>query len=155
MRKLFDSFGLASFPKLSGGKGIQIHIPITNNRFSYDQTKKFTSFIAAYLVNAFPELYTIERLKKNRGNRLYVDYIQHAEGKTIIAPYSVRGNPEGAYAAAPLFWDEVIQDLKVNQFTMDYVAERIKKGCPFQDYFTSPQDEVIQQVLDFIEKNKQ
>lgn len=155
MRKLFDSFGLASFPKLSGGKGIQIHIPITNNRFSYDQTKKFTSFIAAYLVNAYPEMYTIERLKKNRGNRLYVDYIQHAEGKTIIAPYSVRGNPEDAYAAAPLFWDEVVQDLKVNQFTMDYVAERIKKGCPFQDYFSSPQDEVIQQVLDFIEKNKQ
>ncbi|MDR0136931.1 DNA ligase D [Metabacillus idriensis] len=154
MRKLFDSFGLASFPKLSGGKGIQIHIPMTKNRFSYDQTKKFTSFIAEYLVNAFPELYTTERLKKNRGNRLYVDYIQHAEGKTIIAPYSVRGNPGGAFVAAPLYWDEVTEDLRVNAFTMEAAAERVKNGCPFQDYFTSPQDEVIEQVLDFIAKNK-
>ncbi|WP_191557094.1 DNA ligase D [Metabacillus idriensis] len=154
MRKLFDSFGLASFPKLSGGKGIQIHIPMTKNRFSYDQTKKFTSFIANYLVNAFPELYTTERLKKNRGNRLYVDYIQHAEGKTIIAPYSVRGNPDGAFVAAPLYWDEVTEDLRVNQFTMEVASERVKDGCPFQDYFTSPQNEVIEQVLDFISKNK-
>ncbi|WP_257962371.1 DNA ligase D [Bacillus sp. UMB0893] len=154
MRKLFDSFGLVSFPKLSGSKGIQIHIPISKNRFTYDQTKQFTSFIASYLVTAFPDDFTIERLKKNRGNRLYIDYIQHAEGKTIVAPYSVRGNTEGAYVAAPLRWEEVTSELHVSAFTMDYVLKRIEVDCPFHDYFSSPQDEVIGKVLEFIEKQK-
>lgn len=154
MRKLFDSFGLVSFPKLSGSKGIQIYIPISKKRFTYDQTKQFTSFIASYLVTAFPNDFTIERLKKNRGNRLYIDYIQHAEGKTIVAPYSVRGNPEGAFVAAPLHWEEVTDTLRVSAFTMNDVLKRIEAGCPFQNYFSSPQDEVISKVLDFIQKQK-
>ena len=47
-------------------------------------------------------------MKKKRGHRLYVDYIQHAEGKTIIAPFSVRGN-ENAGVAAPIDWEELSQ----------------------------------------------
>ncbi|WP_411334885.1 DNA ligase D [Metabacillus indicus] len=155
MHKLFESFSLTSFPKLSGGKGIQIHIPITEGTFSYEQTRSFTEFIASYLVQVFPEAFTIERLKKNRGNRLYVDYIQHAEGKTIISPYSLRGNSAGAYAAAPLYWEEVKDSLNPDSYTMNTVADRLQdQPCPFADFFTSPQDKVITQILHFIEEQK-
>lgn len=148
MKKIFDQFQLQTFPKLSGNKGLQIHIPLSKNTLSYEETRVFTSFIAEFLVTSFPDDFTIERMKKNRGNRLYIDYIQHAEGKTIIAPYSLRGKKEGAYIAAPLFWEEVNNTLSVEQFTIENVLERSKKlGCPFEKYFISPQDETLRTLI--------
>lgn len=149
MKKIFDQFHLKTFPKLSGNKGLQIHIPLTKNSLTYDETRIFTGFIAEYLVTTFPDDFTIERMKKNRGNRLYIDYIQHAEGKTIIAPYSLRGKKEGAFIAAPLHWEEINEDLSVEQFTIDYVLKRSKSiGCPFEDYFKSPQDGTLRALIE-------
>lgn len=154
MKKIFDQFGLLSFPKLSGNKGLQIHIPLSKNAFSYDETRLFTAFIAEFLVTSFPDDFTIERMKKNRGNRLYLDYIQHAEGKTIISPYSLRGKKEGAYIAAPLYWEEVNDDLHVQNFEISNVLQRVDvQGCPFQAFFTSPQDEVLQTILEVIKNS--
>jgi bifunctional non-homologous end joining protein LigD len=154
MKKIFDSFQLKSFPKLSGKKGVQIHIPLSKHSFRYEETRIFTSFIAEYLVALFPEDFTIERLKKNRGQKLYIDYLQHAEGKTIIAPYSPRGK-EGATIAAPLYWDEVNEHLKVENYTIINVRKRVNEvGCPFQEYFSSPQDDVIREILNFIKRHE-
>ncbi|HZH62290.1 MAG TPA: DNA ligase D [Metabacillus sp.] len=151
MKKVFDQFQLKTFPKLSGNKGLQIHIPLSKNSLTYEETRVFTEFIANFLVTSFPDDFTIERMKKNRGNRLYIDYIQHAEGKTIIAPYSLRGKKEGAFIAAPLFWEEINEGLTVEQFTIDDVLHRSKTiGCPFDDYFESPQDDTLRTLIDQI-----
>ncbi|MDQ0229449.1 DNA ligase D [Metabacillus malikii] len=148
MKKVFDRFHLKTFPKLSGNKGLQIHIPLSKNSLTYEQTRIFTEFLANYLITSFPEHFTTERLKKNRSQRLYVDYIQHAEGKTIIAPYSLRGKKAGAFIAAPLFWEEVNEELTVNKFTMDYVLNRKETvGCPFKEYYSSPQDEILKTII--------
>ncbi|MCM3408713.1 DNA ligase D [Metabacillus litoralis] len=151
MKKIFDQFQLTTFPKLSGNKGLQIHIPISKNSLTYEETRIFTGFIAEFLVTSFPDDFTIERMKKNRGNRLYVDYIQHAEGKTIIAPYSLRGKKEGAYIAAPLYWEEITPQLSVEQFTIEHVLNRVKNsGCPFKKYGESPQDDMLRSLIDQI-----
>jgi bifunctional non-homologous end joining protein LigD len=92
LNRFLLSLGITSFPKLSGNKGIQLYIPISKDTFSYEDTRKFTAFVADYCVASFPHLFTTERLIKNRKNKLYLDYLQHAKGKTIIAPYSPRGN---------------------------------------------------------------
>src|SRR5690606_19842456 len=105
LKEIFDSLELISFVKTSGNKGLQVYVPI-RDQFSYEDTRLFTTFIANYLVTKEPNLFTIERLKKKRGERLYIDYVQHEEGKTIIAPYSPRGHKK-ATVATPLFWDEV------------------------------------------------
>ncbi|MBW9234793.1 hypothetical protein JQK62_21640, partial [Leptospira santarosai] len=75
-----------------------------------------------------------ERLIKNRHNKLYLDYVQHHEGKTIIAPYSARGTEHGLIAT-PLTWDEVNDSLKPDLFSIPAVLERLKnKGNPFRDF---------------------
>jgi len=148
MKQIFEQFQLQTYPKLSGNKGLQIHIPLTKNSLSYEETRIFTEFIAEFLVNSFPDDFTTERLKKNRGTRLYIDYIQHAEGKTIIAPYSLRGKKEGAFIAAPLFWHEINEQLSVEQFTMENVLNRTKTlGCPFSDYYHHPQDSQLRTII--------
>ena len=82
----------------------------------------------------YPEWFTTERLKKNRKNRLYLDYVQHKEGKTIVAPYSARGNEKGLIAT-PLLWEEVHEQLRPDFFTIKTVIERIHNiGDPFKNF---------------------
>lgn len=131
MKELFDKLGLASFVKTSGNKGLQVYVPLKENRYTYEETRQFTTFIAQYLVSTAPHLFTTERLKRKRKGRLYIDYLQHAPGKTIIAPYSPRANPH-ASVATPLDWDEVTPQLKPHHFTQSRVLRRLKqKKCPF------------------------
>ncbi|MEH7238273.1 DNA ligase D [Bacillus sp. JJ1562] len=153
LKDVFDGLKLISFVKTSGNKGLQIYIPLPENRFTYDETRQFTEFIANYLVTMEPDHFTTERLKKNRGNRLYVDYVQHAEGKTIVAPYSVRGN-DGAYVATPLYWDEITDDLMIENFPLETIIERInEKGCPFTHYFDAKDQQPFEPVLEFLRQS--
>jgi len=143
MSVLFERLSIVSFPKLSGSRGIQIHIPISGLGLSYSDTRLFTKFISDLLVSQSPEHFTTERLKKYRGGRLYIDYVQHAEGKTIICPYSPRGK-EGATVAAPLFWDEVNDALRIELFTIATVLERISKGInPMRGYFEQRNESLL------------
>ncbi|MEI2404206.1 ATP-dependent DNA ligase, partial [Niallia taxi] len=132
---------------------IQVYIPLPEKTYTYDEARIFTEFIANYMITIEPELFTIERLKKNRHNRLYIDYIQHSEGKTIIAPYSVRGN-EGGYVACPIFWEELTNNLSPKAFTMESVSERLKnREDPFQSYFATKEKQSLKEVLHFIQSN--
>lgn len=154
IKEVLDHLELISFVKTSGNKGIQIYIPLPENQYTYEDTRLFTSFIADYLVSKEPDLFTIERMKKNRGNRLYVDYIQHAEGKTIIAPYSTRGNKK-ATVAAPLYWDEVNDQLKMEDFQVTTMMKRMKqKGDPFRTFFQAKKKQNFDAVLRFLKQKK-
>ncbi|WP_079528885.1 DNA ligase D [Halobacillus hunanensis] len=134
LKHLLDQLNVHGFIKTSGNKGMQLHIPITEGSMSYEETRKFTKSLVDLLVKESPDLFTIERLKKNRGQRLYLDYVQHAEGKTIISPYSARATSEGT-VATPLFWHEITEDLNPEDFTIKNVMQRVQEfGCPFQDY---------------------
>lgn len=142
MKRIFDQFQIKSYPKLTGNKGLHIHIPIVGSGLSFDDTRIFTSFIAKYIVEKNPNTFTTERFKKNRGNKLYVDYVQHADGKTIICPYSARGK-EGATVAAPLYWEEVTDTLRIDDFHLSSMRKRISEvGCPFSNYFQQKNEQV-------------
>ena len=152
IKEVLDSLNLTSFVKTSGNKGLQIYIPLPDGRYTYEETRLFTSFIAEYLVAKVPDSFTIERMKKKRHNRLYVDYIQHAEGKTIIAPYSARGHPH-ATAAAPLLWEEVQKGLTMEKFQIPSMMTRIRQlGDPFANFFAAKKEQNFEQVLQFLKK---
>ncbi|MGG0716888.1 DNA ligase D [Robertmurraya massiliosenegalensis] len=152
IKEVIDHLDLISFIKTSGNKGLQIYLPLPDNRYSYDDTRLFMSFIADYLVSKDPDSFTTERMKKKRGNRLYIDYVQHAEGKTIIAPYSLRGTTL-ATVATPLFWDEVSENIRIEQFQMPQIIPRVKsKGDPFRNFFQAKEEQNFDAVLQFLQK---
>ncbi|MDI7743638.1 DNA ligase D [Lysinibacillus fusiformis] len=147
MKAIFDNFHLHTFIKTSGGKGLQIYIPLPKDTFTFDETRIFTEFVCRFLVEQNPNSFTIERMKKNRGNRLYLDYVQHAEGKTIVSPYSPRGNEHGLIAT-PLEWHEVNSSLSPKMFTIPAVLERIKtKGDIFKDFYEVGEKQEFEAVL--------
>ncbi len=132
LHTIFQELEIQDFVKTSGGKGLQVYLPLPDKSLNYEETSRFTEVIAATLVNYQPDLFTIERLKKNRKGRLYIDHVQHAPGKTIIAPYSPRGN-RAASVSTPLFWEELesLEDPKL--FTIRNTLDRLRaKGCPFR-----------------------
>ncbi|MFB8734690.1 hypothetical protein ACEQPO_14625 [Bacillus sp. SL00103] len=51
--------------KTSGGKGLQVYIPLKKNAFTYEETRTFTVYIPIFYVNKHLELFTLERLKKS------------------------------------------------------------------------------------------
>jgi bifunctional non-homologous end joining protein LigD len=153
MKELFEGMHLQSFVKTSGNKGLQVYIPLPSG-YSWEDTGLFTEFIAHYLVSNYPDEFTIERMKKNRKGRLYVDYIQHGEGKTIIAPYSLRGNDK-ALIAAPLWWHEVNEELTPEQFTMEAVLSRFTRlGCPFSQFDWVKDEQPFREVISFLKGKK-
>ncbi|QDI92735.1 DNA ligase D [Salicibibacter halophilus] len=134
LKEIFDQLGLTSFVKFSGNKGLQVYLPLIKKRYTYEDTHPFTEAIGAYCLQYRPDLFTRERLKKHRGRKLYIDIPQHAFGKTIIAPYSLRGNEE-ALVACPLFWEEVSSGLNRTAFTLRGVQQRLQdEGCPFHTF---------------------
>ncbi|WP_407269203.1 DNA ligase D [Radiobacillus sp. PE A8.2] len=150
LKQLLDKLQLISYVKTSGNKGLQIYVPIPDKSLSYEDTAALTNGLAQLLVEQYPDHFTTERMKKNRGNRLYIDYVQHGKDKTLIAPYSPRINPN-ATVSTPLFWDEVQQGLTASQFTIANVVDRVlEKGCPFADYYHRKDSQDLHLIKDFI-----
>ncbi|WP_342576069.1 DNA ligase D [Solibacillus sp. FSL K6-1781] len=149
-KTIMDYFKLTSFIKTSGGKGMQIYIPLPLHTFSYEDTGVFTEFICRFLVQQFPDSFTIERMKKNRGKRLYLDYVQHREGKTIVAPYSPRGNNKGLIAT-PLLWEEVYEGLTPDLFTIPNIIKRLERmSDPFKNFREVGERQPFRAALDQI-----
>ncbi len=110
VREIFDHFGLKSFPKTSGSKGLQIYIPL-HTKTSYDQTKPFAHAVARLLEQAHPELVVSDMKKAVRTNKVFVDWSQNDQHKTTISVYSLRAR-EHPTVSTPVAWEEVEQALK-------------------------------------------
>jgi bifunctional non-homologous end joining protein LigD len=110
VRGIFEHFGLRSFPKTSGSKGLQIYVPL-NTKTRYNQTKPFAHAVARLLEQEHPELVVSDMKKAVRANKVFVDWSQNDEHKTTIAVYSLRAR-ERPTVSTPVTWDEVEQALK-------------------------------------------
>ncbi len=124
-----DSLGLSAVAKTSGATGVQVVMPIERGP-DFDALRRFGKFLSEYLVARHPRLFTVERLKKDRGPMIYLDYLQHYAGKTLPAPYSPRARPM-ATLSTPLTRDEVRRDVKPTDFHLLNVPQRLReRGDP-------------------------
>jgi bifunctional non-homologous end joining protein LigD len=110
VREIFDHFGLQSFPKTSGSKGLQIYVPL-NTKTTYEQTKAFAHALARLLEHEHPELVVSDMKKAVRTNKVFVDWSQNDQHKTTISVYSLRAR-EHPTVSTPVTWEEVAQALK-------------------------------------------
>jgi bifunctional non-homologous end joining protein LigD len=110
VRDIFDHFGLRSFPKTSGSKGLQIYIPL-HTKVSYEETKTFAHAIARLLEQEHPDMVVSDMKKALRTNKVLVDWSQNDEHKTTISVYSLRAR-ERPTVSTPVTWEEVEQALK-------------------------------------------
>lgn len=122
---ILTSLGLQSVPKTSGATGVQIIVPIEYG-VTFDELRSIGHFVARYVTEKHPNLFTIERLKKDRGDKIYFDYLQHYGGKTLAAPYTPRARA-AASVSTPLTWDEVRLNPKPADFNLLNIGRRLKE----------------------------
>ena len=116
LREIFEHFGLQSFPKTSGSKGLQIYVPL-NLPTSYEVTKPFAHALAHLLENEHRELVVSDMKRQLRVGKVFVDWSQNDEHKTTISVYSLRAR-EHPTVSTPVKWDEVEQALKKKDATL-------------------------------------
>ncbi|MCD6064514.1 MAG: ligase, partial [Flavipsychrobacter sp.] len=130
-KQILDTFGVPGYCKTSGSTGLHIYIPF-GAKYSYEHSKEFGRIIARMVHEELPGFTSIERATKNRGGKMYVDFLQNRPQATIAAPYSIRPKP-GATVSAPLYWDEVKKGMKMKDFTIKTMPRRLTEtGDLFQ-----------------------
>jgi bifunctional non-homologous end joining protein LigD len=105
LREIFEHFGLQSFPKTSGSKGMQIYVPL-NTATTFDKTKLFSHALAQLLEHEHPDEVVSDMKKNVRTGKVLVDWSQNDEHKTTVAVYSLRAR-EHPTVSTPVSWEEV------------------------------------------------
>jgi bifunctional non-homologous end joining protein LigD len=128
LREIFERFGLQSFPKTSGSKGLQIYVPL-NSPTSYDHTKPFAHALARLLEDEHRELVVSDMKKAIRTGKVLVDWSQNDQHKTTIAVYSLRAR-EKPTVSTPVTWQEVERaskkkDAALLRFEAEEVLKRV------------------------------
>jgi bifunctional non-homologous end joining protein LigD len=143
LRDIFEHFGLQSFPKTSGSKGLQIYVPL-NSATNYDQTKNFSHALARLLENEHRELVVSDMKKQLRVGKVFVDWSQNDEHKTTVSVYSLRAR-EHPTVSTPVKWEEVERtqrkkDATLLVFEASQVLDRVgKMGDLFEPLLTLKQ----------------
>jgi bifunctional non-homologous end joining protein LigD len=131
LRKVLDDLGLASFPKTSGSKGLQVYVPL-NTPHTYDDTKPFAHAIARLLEKHHPE-HALEKMDKSlRRGKVLIDWSQNHITKTTICVYSLRARPHPT-VSTPISWEEVERGREADgatrlHFEADEVLERLERS---------------------------
>ncbi|MCU1300026.1 MAG: primase-like protein [Candidatus Sulfotelmatobacter sp.] len=110
LREIFEHFGLQSFPKTSGSKGLQIYVPL-NTPTKYESTKTFARALAQLLEQEHPDMVVSDMKKSIRTGKVFVDWSQNDEHKTTVAVYSLRAR-ERPTVSTPVSWEEVGRTFK-------------------------------------------
>ena len=105
VREVLDNFGLESFPKTSGSKGLQVYVPL-NIAVTYDDTKGFSHALARLLEKQHPTEVVSVMTKDLRKGKVFIDWSQNDEHKTTVSVYSLRAR-ERPTVSTPVTWDEV------------------------------------------------
>ncbi|MBS2032824.1 MAG: DNA ligase D [Deltaproteobacteria bacterium] len=125
VHQICDAIGLPCFAKTSGSTGLHVLLPL-GGQCSYDESRALAELISRVVVEALPDICTLERVVSARGGKVYLDYLQNGHGRLLVAPFSVRPLPK-APVSMPLKWSEVTPKTGPTKFTIANAVARMKK----------------------------
>jgi bifunctional non-homologous end joining protein LigD len=130
-----EGLGLKSFCKTTGGKGLHVVTPLTSDKKSpdWDTAKMFAKEICRRLAEAAPERFVLNMAKKERGGRIFLDYLRNDRTATAVAPLSPRARA-GATVSMPLNWPQVKAGLDPRKYTLRTAPALLKKSRPWAGY---------------------
>ncbi|WP_375461295.1 DNA ligase D [uncultured Enterovirga sp.] len=124
IRDRLRTFGLESFVKTTGGKGLHVVLPLTGPA-GWGEVKAFAKALADSMAKDSPTRFIAKSTKSARRGVIYVDYLRNGRGATAIAAYSTRARPT-APVSVPLRWDELTPTLRPNHFTVANLPGRLR-----------------------------
>ena len=132
VKDVLDRLNLKSFVKVSGSKGIHLHVPL-NTKVTYEATQPFARSIAQLLEREHPKLIVSEMPKTKRRGKVFVDWSQNSEYKSTVAVYSLRAKAKRPFVAMAITWEELRNALKKGDaealfIEPDAALRRLKKA---------------------------
>ncbi|MDB5383646.1 MAG: dependent ligase, partial [Rhodospirillales bacterium] len=125
LRDRLKGLGLASFPRVTGGKGIHVVVPLDTSGEVPDwtATKQFCRLVCGFMERDAPGRYTTTMAKKARTGRIFLDYLRNDRLSTAIASWSPRARA-GAPIARPITWAEVKPTLDPAGWRLDALLDK-------------------------------
>lgn len=136
-RELLRTFGIESYLKTSGSRGLHIYIQ-AEPRWDGYEVRAAAVALARELERRHPQLITAKWWKEERGPRVFVDYNQNAPHKTVFGAWCVRPRV-GGQVSTPINWDH-LTGLAPDDLTLATVPERLGElGDPWAAKPGTPQ----------------
>lgn len=139
LRHRLAEFGIDSFVKTSGGRGLHVVAPVQRRR-AYAPVARFCRILVERMVAAAPDRYALVAGKSER-RKVVIHHNRNARQATMIAPYSVRARPD-ALVSTPLSWEELTghgcsAPASPEEFTLGIVATRLARldRNPWAEFF--------------------
>ena len=129
-----ENAGILSYVKTSGKKGLHIVVPLTSGH-RFDKVREFAHGVGKNVAKDTPHVVSEFPHSRDPGT-VFIDYLQNAQGKTMAAPYSLRGT-SGATVSTPVRWDELKRGVRAEDFNIRTVISR--KEEPWRDIFDNRQ----------------
>ena len=122
VRDILDRFGLDGFPVATGSKGYHVWVPVSADTTMGDAGLAARA-VAGLAAAEHPDQMTVEFLKRERGGRVFVDWLRNGPTATTVAPYSLRPRP-GAPVAMPMRWSE-LEDSTPDRWRLGSIDDRL------------------------------
>ena len=134
-KQLLDKLELPAYIKTTGSRGLHVVVPL-RRRETYDEVRAFGRELAAIIVSRDPLARTLEQLKANRGNRVFIDTNRNGYAQLVAPAYAVRPR-QGAPVSVPLAWSELEnKKLRANSFTIRTLFDRLDSTPdPWADFW--------------------
>ena len=106
LKDILDRLKLISLAKVSGSKGLQVYAPLNAN-LTYGVTQPFAHAMAQLLERQNPSRIVSEMAKRERVNKVFVDWSQNSDFKTTVSVYSLRAKSQRPFVSMPVSWVEL------------------------------------------------
>ncbi len=131
IKGIMDELKLKIFAKVSGSKGLQLHLPL-NTATTYDATSAFAKGVAELLAQQEPKRVVSAMPKELRRHRVLIDWSQNSRSKTTVSVYSMRGKRDEPYISMPVTWEELKKARRTKKtkplfFSPDEALKRLKR----------------------------
>jgi bifunctional non-homologous end joining protein LigD len=140
IRKLMQEYGLDSWVKTTGGKGLHVVVPLTKPLPDWELAKEFARGVTLFMERLAPTRFTSKTGEKNRKGKIFVDYLRNGFGATAVAAFSPRWRP-GVGVSTPVTWEEIDEDIRGTHFDIHNVPTRVAKQRkdPWAGYWKATQ----------------